>query len=329
MAVFLSTLSPMATLFFYIVIGFAVSKAKIFPNEAGKVMAKMETWIFCPALSFITMVRYCTLDSLATHATNIVVAGILVIISMAIAIGLSRFFVRESNLERGVYKYALTFANSGYVGDPIVLSIFGESALAYYKFYCLPLSFLIYTWGISVLTPGNDGKGSSLKRLFNPPTIAMFCGIIMGLLGLGDYLPTFIVSSLDALKSCMGPVAMLLAGFIIAQYDLLGMLKNKKVYLATALRLVVIPSVLIAVLFVIKTLAFSTFNISIGTDVLFLCFFATATPLGLNTVVFPEAYGGNPEIGASMTMISHTLCVISIPIMYAIMVAIFGTPFIT
>ena len=69
------------------------------------------------------------------------------------------------------------------------------------------------------------------------------------------------------------------------------------------------------------------FGMQIGNDVLFLAFFATATPLGLNTVVFPEAYGGNPETGASMAMISHTLCVISIPLMYALMVAVFGVPF--
>jgi len=39
------------------------------------------------------------------------------------------------------------------------------------------------------------------------------------------------------------------------------------------------------------------------------------------------APAGNPETGASMAMISHTFCVISIPLMYALMVAVFGTPF--
>jgi hypothetical protein len=29
-----------------------------------------------------------------------------------------------------------------------------------------------------------------------------------------------------------------------------------------------------------------------------------------------------------MTMISHTLCVLSIPVMYALMVALFGVPFL-
>ena len=327
MELFLSTLSPMATLFFCIAIGFILSKVKIFPDSAGNILAKMETWIFCPALSFMTMVRYCTVDSFATHATNILLAGAMVLIALIIATILARFFVRENNAERGVYKYALAFANSGYVGDPIVLALFGEAALAYYKIFCLPLSLVIYTWGISVLTPSNSVKGSVLKRLLNPPTVAMLCGTVIGLFGAGDYMPAFLVSSLDSLKACMGPVAMLLAGITIARYDFLGMLKKKKVYLATILRLIVLPTVLISALYGIKSLAGAVLNFEIGNDVLFLAFFATATPLGLNTVVFPEAYGGNPETGASMAMISHALCVLSIPLMYTIMVAVFGTPF--
>ena len=326
-ATFVATLTPMLTLFLCIAVGFVAAKTKILPESASKTMAKMETWIFCPALSFMTMVRFCTVDSLSTHGTNIVMALISVALAMGISILLSRFFVKENNAERGVYAYALAFANSGYIGDPIVLSLFGEAGLAYYKLFCLPLTLVIYTWGISVLTPKNEKNGGALKRIFNVPTVAMLVGVVLGLSGAGAYLPTFVTSALDSLKACMGPVAMLLAGVMIAKYDLLGMLKKKKVYVATVLRLTVIPAVLIAALFGIKTIANMAFGLSIGNDVLFLCFFATAAPLGLNTVVFPEAYGGNPETGASMAMISHTLCVISIPMMYALMVAIFGTPF--
>lgn len=324
---FLATLTPMLTLFLCIAVGFISAKTKILPESASKTMAKMETWIFCPALSFMTMVRFCTVDTISTHATNIVMATISVTCAMAIAIPLAKVFVKKDCPERGVYAYALAFANSGYVGDPIVLALFGEEGLAYYKLFCLPLSIVIYTWGISVLTPKTEEKGGTLKRLLNAPTVAMLLGVVFGLTGIGKYLPTFVVSSLDTLKACMGPVAMLLAGVTIAKYDFLGMLKKKKVYVATLLRLTAIPAVLIAVLFGAKTLAGAVFGLSIENDVLFLCFFATAAPLGLNTVVFPEAYGGNPETGASMAMISHTLCVISIPLMYALMVALFGTPF--
>ena len=104
------------------------------------------------------------------------------------------------------------------------------------------------------------------------------------------------------------------------------MLKKRKVYLATALRLLVLPVIGIAFLFALKYLLGALFSLNISNNVLFLAFVATATPIGLNTVVFPEAYGGNSEIGASMTMISHTLCVITSPILYALMVWLFGTP---
>lgn len=327
MATFLATLTPMLTLFFCIATGFVLSKTKILPSSAGNTMAKMETWIFCPALSFMTMLRHCTAESLSTHGINMIMAGISVAISMAIAIPLSGLFVKEKNAERGVYSYALTFANCSYIGDPIVLALFGEEILAYYKLFCLPLLMVIYTWGIGVLIPQNKENGSFMRRLFNINTISMLMGIAMGLSGLGAYLPKFLTSALDSLKACMGPVAMLLAGVTIAKFDFIGMLKNKKVYIATILRLVFIPAVLIAFLFGVKTLANSVLDISIGNDVLFLCFFATAAPLGLNTVIFPEAYGGNAETGASMALISHTLCVISIPLLYTLMIAIFGTPF--
>ena len=327
MTTFLATLTPMLTLFFCIAVGFLAAKTKVLPAAASTTMAKMETWIFFPALSFTTMLRFCTIDNISTHATNVVMGCICVSLSLAIGIPLAKVFVKEKGVERGVYSYALVFANSGYIGDPVVLALFGEEGLAYYKLFCLPISIVIYTWGINVLTPKGNQKGSILKHLLNAPTVALLIGIIMGLSGLGNYLPKVLLSALDSLKACMGPVAMLLAGVTIARFDFMEMLKNKKVYIATALRLIFIPAVLIAVLFAVKTLANSLLNLFISNDALYLCFFATAAPLGLNTIVFPEAYGGNPKTGASMALISHTLCVVSIPIMYAIMVSIFGAPF--
>ena len=52
---FLATLNPMLTLFICIAVGYIANKTKILPENAGKVMAKLETWIFCPALSFSTI----------------------------------------------------------------------------------------------------------------------------------------------------------------------------------------------------------------------------------------------------------------------------------
>ena len=327
MSTFLATLNPMLTLFICIAIGFIFSKCKILPEGSGKVMAKLETWIFCPALNFTTMAYFCTVDSIGEHLINIILSSLGVILAIAISVFLARFFVKEKGTERGVYLYALAFANSGYMGDPIVLAMFGDVALSYYKLFCLPIQLMIYSWGIGVMTPVTEKKGGAWRRLLNAPTVAMLLGMAVGLSGVGKYIPGFLTNSLDTLKVCMGPVAMLLAGVTIAKYDFLSMLKNKRVYVATLLRLFPLPAIIVAFIFLLKVLASSAFDLSISNDVLFLTFFATAPALGLNTVIFPEAYGGNPETGASMAMISHTLCVITIPLLYALMVTLFGVPF--
>ena len=320
----LATLTPMATLFLCIAIGFVLRKANVIPENSGKVMAKLENWVLCPALSFYTMSTFFTLDSIRVHGTNLIFACLSVGICVAIAIPLSSMLIKKDCYERNVYRYALAIANIGYMGDPIVLTMFGGQALAYYKLFCLPFNIVIYTWGITILVPKKDRTGNSLKNIINPPTIALFIGIIFGLTGLTLHVPAFLSNAIVSLKDCMGPVAMLLAGVTIANYNFFGMLKKKKVYIATFLRLLILPVVVMAVVFGVKELVNLIFSLNIDNTIMFYVLFATATPLGMNTIVFPEAYGGDPETGASMAMISHTICVFTIPVMYALASMLFG-----
>ncbi len=316
---FLATLTPMLTLFLMIVLGFTLRRSKLLPDNAGKTMAKLENWLFLPALSFMTQARYFRVETLSAHATNVLLSTVMLFVAIGIAFLLARFFVKPGTSEYGIYLYAITFANFGYMGDPIIQALFGDVGLSYYKLYTLPLSIGVYTFGISCLVKGKGG----LRSILNPPTIALFIGTLAGLTGALDYFPDFIVNTLDSLRACMAPVAMLLAGFTVASYDLKEMLTDKKVYICSILRLTVLPAVLVATLFGIKELAGLIFGIKVDNMPLFLLFFATATPLGLNTVVFPEAYGGSPKTGAGMALISHTLAVITIPLMLALMMLIF------
>ena len=96
------------------------------------------------------------------------------------------------------------------------------------------------------------------------------------------------------------------------------MIRNKKVYVASVLRLIVLPCAIVAAVFGAKELV----NLIFGTDIdnlaVYLTFFFTAMPLGLNTVVFPEAYGGDGRKGAQLSFISHVMSIITIPIVFSI-----------
>jgi predicted permease len=330
---FLATLNPMLMLFICIVVGFVLSKTKILPESASSVMAKLEVWVFCPALSFFTMAVYFTIGNLGTHLTNVVISVLVVsVVVLPLAIVLARLFVRQNSYKRNVYKYAMAFSNMGYLGDPVVESMLGGSGLALYKMYTLPMSLVIYTWGISTLVPSDKKqKKNILLNLVNAPTIAMVLGMIVGISGIGSFLLgdvannnlTFFGSTLSALKACMGPVAMLIAGVTIAKYPIKPMLTNIKVYLATMVRMVILPAITVAFVYALTLLANVAFGLLVDNTVMHLAYFCSGCALGLNTVVFPEAYGGDPSTGASMAMISHTSCVIIIPLMYALVCLLF------
>ena len=295
-------------------------------------MAKLETFVFLPALNFYSMARNANIQNIGEHGLNLILFSILVIVCVVISYLLNGIFVKDKkSYERSVYLYALAFANISYVGDPLALALFGEVGFSFYKLACLPLIVVIYVWGTSILVPKKetDGKFASLKNALNAPTISLLLGLAVGLLGIGEFVLgketnlNFIGSTLNSLKGCMGPVAMIIAGCTIAKYNVKSMLTNKKVYLATALRLIIIPLILVPMMFGLKELINGVFNLAINNFIVHLTFIAVACPLGLNTVVFPEAFGGDAKTGASMATISHTLCVITIPLLYALVVMLF------
>ena len=165
--------------------------------------------------------------------------------------------------------------------------------------------------GIAILIPKKEEKQNPLKSLMNPVFFSIVIGAVLGLTGATNLLPGFIQSTLSGLGNCMGPIAMVLTGFVIGNYPFRQLLNKPKVYIASFLRLFLFPALFILLL---KLL---------GADgpALTLCLFGFATPLGLNTVIFPAAYGGDTATGAAMAMISHTVCVITIPIMYMLLTA--------
>ncbi len=329
---FQAILNPMLMLFLCIAIGFVLTKKQIIPTSTASILAKLETWVFVPALNFSTMCRFCNVASLSTNAVNLIFGLLSAIVALTITYSIVGLFVREKSYEQNIYKYALTFGNFGYASEPLVQAMYGDSVLSYYKIYTLPLTLLVFTWGMSILVPRSGRKGNPLKSLCNPPTISILLGVIAGFLGLGGdtgfltrNLP-FVMKTLDMLKACMGPVAMLLAGITIARFDFVGMFKEKKVYSATILRLIIIPTVLIGLLYGIQQLCLHAFSFAVPTSVLYLAFFAFASPLGMNTIIYPEAYGGDAKIGASMAMISDTICILTIPLLFTLMTLLFGAP---
>ncbi len=314
MQVFLATLSPMLTMFLFLAIGFFLRKTELVPENSSTVLAKLETNLLLPAVCFSVTLGYGTAQTYRENLPTLLYGLLGVLISIGLAtILVNAFRIKDKNL-KGIYRYSLAIANTGFMGNAIVpLILGGDEALFRYCLYCLPINLFIYSWGVPQLIPRTQGEKFSIWKMFNPAIVSLLLGFAISITGINQYIPNFIMNVINSLKACMGPMAMVLTGMVIAGYSLKEILSDKKVYFASFLRLIPLPAIILTILYFLGC----------PKDVMPLALIAFATPLGLNTVVYPAAYGGDTKTGAGMAAISHTLSVITIPLMYTLFQMIF------
>ena len=107
----------------------------------------------------------------------------------------------------------------------------------------------------------------------------------------------------------MSPVAMLLTGMTIAQFNLREVLVIKGVYLVTALRLLVFPLLFLGAMLVFPMPeTFATCAVC-----------SLAMPLGLNTIIIPSALGKDTKVASGMAVISHVFSCLTIPVIFMLL----------
>lgn len=303
LTVFQSALGQMIILFLFMTLGYLLRKKGFLGPDTGKSLSKLELWVFCPCLNILTYARNCTVEVFVEDLPLILLSVVLLLV---VAIPVSRLIsakLGRDEAERAVYRYSLCFSNSGYIGYPIVKAVFGEEVLMDTMIFCIPISIAIYTYGLYVLIPREN---FTWKKLFNPSTLTPFIGMLIGFSGIA--LPNVLINAMEMGSDCMAPIAMLLTGFVLANQPLKTMVLNWRAYVASVIRLIAIP------LFVAVTM----FALNIRGELLLISATILAMPMGLNSVVFPEAFGGDATSGSQSNFISNLMGIITIPFMLAL-----------
>lgn len=307
------TLAQTLILFIFILTGFVVRRLNIVGEGSYRILSKLEANVFIPALTINTFMKRFTAQSVSDMYHYLIVSTLILSLAALIGFACARFFSSDSYVRR-IYVMALTISNFSFMGNAVILGAFGEDMLFKYLIFTVPVNIFTYTVGIALLKP--DFKVEA-KAFINPVMISIIVGALLGLTGLGNRLPVFIDGAVSAAASCMSPIAMMLAGIVVAEYKTKELLTNKRVYICTVMRLFAIPAILVLAVKLIGLI----FPSCVGNEMIIMVLCAYAMPIGLNTVVYPAAYGADTKLGASMALISHTLSVISIPLMFMLFLA--------
>lgn len=308
MNLFTATLNQTAFLFSFIIIGYLLAKWKVLPENSSVVLSKLENTIFIPALVMGTFIENFTVERISAASNILLASFIIAFIAIPFAILVSKLFTKDRYIQN-IYTYGLSFANFGFMGNAVVMSLFPDIFFEYLIF-TLPLWILIYVWGVPRLLMADAARKQTFKEtaksFVNPMFIAMLAGMVIGLLQIK--LPAWFVSLVDVSGDCMSPIAMLLTGVVVSTISLKRTFTDVKVYLISFIRLIVMP--------VIFILVARFLEMPQTTYICALC--SLAMPLGLNTVVIPSAFGKDTTVAAGMAVISHLFAVVTIPLIFMV-----------
>lgn len=306
MGIFTATMEQMAVLFLLITIGFLVAKLKIVPDNTAMILSKLENTLFVPALVLGTFVSNFTVQKLESAMSLFLISFAIGFVMILLANIVAKRCSKD-NYVRKIYTYGLSFSNFGFMGNAVVSAVF-PNIFVDYLIFTMPLWIMIYLWGVPCLLIPNDSKEQSiksrLKAFVNPMFISLLIGMIIGIVGLA--LPNPIMTVVTTVGNCMSPLAMLLTGMTVANMNLKRVFAMRSVYMVSLVRLLIFPLIFIGI--------FKFVPVSQTIKICAIC--SLAMPLGLSTIVVPSGYGRDTSVATGMTIVSHVLSAVTIPIIF-------------
>ena len=252
----------MAALVIIVVVGFIAGKRGYMNEEFDKKLSALVVNITCPALILSSTMGE-TLPDRNMILPLLGISFLTYILLTGVSFTLPRLLTRRKE-DEGIVGFALMFGNVGFIGYPIVASIFGQTAIFYAAILNVANTFFVFTIGNMLVANSNETLRYTaqaptkreqahyenfklrLKRkfekkvLYSTPMLSAYLSMVIVALGITD-IPEAISKPLTMIGNITVPGALMIIGSTMAQLSGRAMLGNVTVYATSVFRLVLIP----------------------------------------------------------------------------------------
>ena len=246
----------------------------------------------------------------ATHSDLItaMILGALFYIGLVILGFIFPYIVRADKDSRRFYNVMTVYTNVGFIGIPVARAILPANATLYVIICNVMYSLLFYTHGIIILSNGREKM--NIKKIFSPGTIMAILSLLVFWFRVKP--PLIIANSITYLGNATVFLSMTLLGVGIARSGISKGLKNARIWVYIAVRMVMLP---VAMFFTLKLTGFSEITI------LGLCLMA-AMPIGNLPLIQSEKMGEDTELLANSIAISTAASIFTITILMSFFTAL-------
>ena len=248
----MNNIEVMIQLFAIVVVGYVAGKRGYMGGEFDRRLSSLVIDITSPAL-ILSSTMGGTLPDRHLIIPLLAISLVTYVLLALAAVWLPRLLTHQKD-DRGTVGFALMFGNVGFIGYPIVASIFGHEAVFYAAVLNVVNTFAVFTVGTMLLTANTSGGSASslphsrrgwAKLLLSTPMLAAYLAMLIVALGL-DNIPAVVSQPLTLIGNITVPAALLIIGSSMSRLSIHTMMGSPTVYATTLFRLILLPLALFA-----------------------------------------------------------------------------------
>ena len=300
----LAVINQLISLFLMMLAGFVAARAGVITPDFRK---KLSTFTLSTAAPGVVISSVLTSDSNPLKMLGALGMSVFffALVSLFAAIIVRVFRVRRE--EAGLDQLMLIFTNVGFMGIPVVQSIYGAQGVALVSMFILIFNLYCFSYGVLLIS---GGLKLNLKVLLNACIFSALLGLLFGVTGWR--LPGPGENTLASIGSMNTPLAMMVIGASMAHSDVRKALTNPRMYKICLLSMFLMP---VLVLLVVMFMPIDP--MLAGISVLL-----AAMPIAGNCAMLSDIYTPEDMTASHSVMVSTLMSAVSLPLVCAMIAAV-------
>ena len=287
------------------IFGILAVKFGILDEHSLGSVSKLVMRMALPAYIFINTAEGATRQGLAESLMVIPLAIALYLMLFLLSLLLEKVFHLKGN--RGhVFRAIVMFGNVGFMGIPLVVELYPDTALLYISLFTILDQGLFWTYGVSLTKPVSEQKEKislkNLKNLLSPALVAIVGATVLVLLNI--HLPKLLTTTLSKLGTASMPLSLLYIGGMLSMTDVRKVLRCGELYAEIGLKMLVLP----IVFFLVMKLC------QVPTDMAGTMTFLTGLPAINMVAMLSKNNGSDGDYAVCAVMMTTLACLVTLPL---------------
>ncbi|MDO9490641.1 AEC family transporter [Acetobacterium sp.] len=291
--------SQMLELFLILALGYIAAKKKVISPNFG---SQLSNFILSITLPCMMLASVATMPK-ETNNKDVMVMFIISILFYLVMPFVAYFIARilmVKKADRHLYMYMTIWSNVGFMGFPVIASIFGEGAIFYATIFNLIFNVSNFTLGIMLMS--KEGRSAlDFKKFLSPGMMSSIVAVIM--FSANIKLPVLLNDTLKTVGSTTTPLAMIVIGIALAGIAVKSVFTEFRLYPYVIIKQILLPLLAWGIL---KNVIVNPYLLGIITVII-------AMPVATSAVLFANRYENDVALATKGVFITTLASVVTIP----------------